>query len=112
MKDQILSFTESFPPVHKATEVLMNIDYKKRFHQFMNAVVIVCAFVAAIATVLYDKWMQNNMNERIQLVAMNVYTWAKEVALPKMKKLYQAVVMMYKEIVEVYNIFKAGLVIA
>lgn len=85
MKTQILSLTEAFPPAHKLTETLMNIEYKKHLNSFLDAVEFFCAFVAAIATVLYDKWMQHNMTERVQLWSLNVYTWTKETAVPNVK---------------------------
>ena len=83
---------------------MMNIDYKKHFHSFMDAVEFLCAFVAAIATVIYDKWMQYNMNERVQLWFLSAYTWTREVAVPNVKK---AALATYQAGVEVRNIYNA-----
>jgi hypothetical protein len=95
MQTQILDFTAAFPPAQKLTETLMEIDYKKHFHQFMDAVVIACAFVAAIATVIRDNWVKYDCTERLQLfvlrcveLAKTFYAWVMTVFVPFVKSFY------------------------
>jgi hypothetical protein len=92
---QILNFTAAFPPAEKLTETLMNIDYKKHFHSFMDAVVIFCAFVAAMATLIAQKWQEYDCTERLQLFVLNViqkaktfYAWVMNVFVPFVKSFY------------------------
>ena len=111
MTSQVLSFTESFPPLHKVTETVINIDYKKHFHSFMDAVEFLCAFVAAIVTVLYDKWNAYNMNERVQLWSLTAYTWTREVAVPNVKNAASATYQAGKKVREVYEVISSPLFI-
>ena len=111
MTSQILSLTEAFPPAHKATETLMNIDYKKHFNSFMDAVEITLAFVAAIATVIYDKWNAHNMNERVQLWSLNTYTWVRNVAVPNVKNAAVATYQAGVKVREVYDVISSPLFI-
>lgn len=111
MNSQVLSFVQPFPPLHKLTETLMNIDYKKHFHSFMDAVEFLCAFVAAIVTVLYGKWNAHNMNERVQLWALAAYTWGKEVAVPNVKKAVLATYQAGAKVREVYEMINSPLFI-
>jgi hypothetical protein len=92
---QILEFTSAFPPAHKLTETLMNIDYKKHLNSFLDAVVILCAFVAAVATVIRDKWQEHDCTERLQLFVLRVvelaktfYAWVMNVFVPNVKSFY------------------------
>ena len=111
MKTQILSFTEAFPPAHKLTETLMNIEYKKHLNSFLDGVQIACVFVAVIATLIYDKWMQNNMTERVQLWYLTVYTWTKEVAVPNVKNAATATYNAGAKVREVYEVISSPLFI-
>ena len=111
MNSQVLSFVQPFPPLHKLTETLMNINYKKHFHSFMDAVEFLCAFVAAIVTVLYDKWNAHNMNERVQLWSLTAYTWTREVAVPNVKKAALNTYTFGKKVREVYDVISSPLFI-
>lgn len=103
-QSQVLDFTSAFPPAQKLIQKLMQIDYRKQYHNFMDAVVIACAFFAAIATVLYDNWMKYNCTERVQLFTLNViekskkfYAWVQTVLIP-------AVVAFYDDVRSLYNV--------
>lgn len=85
-QDQILSFTEGFPPAHKLTEIVLNVNYKKHFHQFMDAVENTLIFLAAVYTVLRQKWIDHNMTERCQLAVLNVQDFTLNVAVPSVRK--------------------------
>ncbi len=111
MTTQILSFTEAFPPAHKLTETVMTIDYKKHYNSFMDGVVNLCAFVAAIATVIYDTWMRYNTTERVQLWSLTAYTWTREIAVPAVKNAATSVYNTGKQVREVYNLISSPLFI-
>ncbi len=111
MTTQILNFTAAFPPAHKMTETLMAIDYKKHLNSFMDAITNLCAIVAAIATVIYDKWNQYNMTERVQLWALTAYTWTREIAVPAVKNAAITVYNTGKQVREVYNLISSPLFI-
>jgi hypothetical protein len=110
-QSQVLSFTEAFPPAHKMTETLMNINYKKHLNSYMDAITNLCAFVAAIATVLYDKWNQYNMTERVQLWSLTAYTWTREVAVPAVKNAVTVTYKTGKNVREVYEVLSSPLFI-
>lgn len=102
-QSQVLSFTTGFPPAEKLTETLIGIDYRKQFHNFMDTVVIVCAMIAAFATIIAQKWNEYDCTERLQLFVLNMiekaktfYAWLKNVAFP-------AVVDAYNEVRSIYN---------
>lgn len=111
MTTQILSFTEAFPPAHKMTETLMNLDYKKHYNSFIDAVTNLCAFIAAIVTVLYDMWNKYDMTERVQLWTLTAYTWTREVAVPNMKNAAVTVYNTGKQVREIYNVISSPLFI-
>jgi len=50
-----MELTKSFPPADALVETLQSIDYKKHLNQYMDAVEIACAFIAAIATIIWEK---------------------------------------------------------
>jgi len=50
-----MELTKSFPPADALIETLQAIDYKKHLNDYMDFVATVCAFVAAISTVLWEK---------------------------------------------------------
>lgn len=90
-----MEFAKAFPPVDALIETLMDIDYKKHLNSFMDAVVIACAFIAAIATVIRDKWVEHNCTERLQLFALDfiegskiTYAWVMNVFVPYVKSFY------------------------
>lgn len=89
-----MKLTKSFPPV----DALLEIDYRKHYNNFMDFVVIVCATVAAIATVLYNHWQKHSCTERLQLFVINViegaktfYDWTQNVFVPECISLYHDV---------------------
>jgi len=107
----ILSFTEAFPPAHKLTETLMNIDYKKHLNTYMDVVMNVCAFIAVIATLIVEKWQQHDVTERLQIVALNVYTWTRNVAVPAVKNATTATYTAGQKVREVYEVISSPLFI-
>lgn len=88
-----MELTKSFPPTDDLFTYLSEVDYKKHLNTFMDAVVIACAFVAAIATVIRDKWQQYDCTERLQLFVLRVielaktfYAWVINVFIPGVKE--------------------------
>ena len=51
----IMQLTKSFPPADDLVMQLQQIDYRKLLNDYMDFVVTVCAFVAAISTILWEK---------------------------------------------------------
>ena len=90
-----MQLTKSFPPTDDLFAYLQQIDYKKHYNNFMDAVVVFCAFVAAVATVIRDKWQQYDCTERLQLFVLRVielaktfYAWVMNVFVPNVKSFY------------------------
>ena len=90
-----MELTKSFPPADDLIETLQGIDYKKHLNNFMDFVVTVCVIVAAVATVIRDKWQHYDCTERLQLFALNVtefaktfYAWVMNVFVPNVKSFY------------------------
>ena len=50
-----MELTKSFPPADALIETLQQIDYSKLYHNFKNFVITTAAFVAAIATLFWEK---------------------------------------------------------
>ena len=50
-----MQLTKSFPPADALIDQLQQIDYRKLLNDYMDVVVNVCAFVAAISTLLWEK---------------------------------------------------------
>ena len=50
-----MQLTQSFPPVDAMIEQLSGIDYKKQLNKYMDIVDTIVVYVAAIATVLFEK---------------------------------------------------------
>ena len=92
MKDQILEFTEAFPPAHKLTEFVLNIHYRKHYNSLIDGVENAMVIIAAVATVLYQRWNENDMTERCQIAALLV----KEFALNAAVLVYKAVIAIYR----------------
>ena len=67
-----MELTKSFPPADAFVEMMTEIDYKKHFNTFMDGVENLCLIVAAIATVIAQKWQEHNMTERTQLFVLRV----------------------------------------
>ena len=90
-----MNLTKSFPPTDDLIAYLAEIDYKKHLNNFMDVVVTVCAIVAAIATVIAQKWQQYDCTERLQLfvlrsieLAKTFYAWVTTVFVPFVKSFY------------------------
>lgn len=100
-----MEFTKSFPPADDLFTQLREIDYRKHYNQFMDAVVVACAVIAAIATVIRDNWVKYDCTERLQLFVLRVielsktfYAWVKNVFVPECKNLYQDVLKVYNQL--------------
>ena len=83
----------------------MEIDYKKHFNTFMDGVEIFCAFVAAVAIILAEKWQEHNMTERTQLFVLRViegaktfWAWINTVFVPECKAFYEDCQVAYKNV--------------
>ena len=50
-----MELTKSFPPADALIETLQRIDYQKLYHNSKSFVITVAAFVAAFATILWEK---------------------------------------------------------
>lgn len=82
---------KAFPPVDDAIVYLSKVDW----HKQMQRIIIVLAFVAAVATVIWDKvsqWYNNGGKEQIVTVynnfvlgCMMVYDWTVSEAIPNAK---------------------------
>jgi hypothetical protein len=108
---QIVAFTEAFPPAHKLTETLVNIDYKKHYNSFMDAVTNLCAFIAVIATLIVAKWQENDATERLQIAALNAYTWTRNVAVPAVQNAVTVTYNAGQKVREVYDVISSPLFI-
>lgn len=51
----IMELTKSFPPADDLLVQLQEIDYKKLLNDYMDVVVIVCATVAAVCVVIWER---------------------------------------------------------
>ena len=94
----IMELTKSFPPADAFVEMMMEIDYKKHLNTFMDGVEIFCAFVAAVAIIVAEKWQEHNMTERTQLFVLRVidgaktfWAWINTVFVPECKAFYKDV---------------------
>ena len=88
-----------------------NIDYKKHLNTFMDAVMNLCAFIAVIATLIADKWQENDVTERLQIVALNGYTWTRNVAVPAVKNAATVTYNAGQKVREVYEVISSPLFI-
>lgn len=86
---RLLDFTYTFPPVYSFTKHVVGLNYRKQFHSFMNGIETILIWIAAIAIVLYRKWIENNCTEHLQLFALSVkdfsvkaYTWFVQIGVP------------------------------
>ena len=93
-----MELTKSFPPADAFVEMMTEIDYKKHYNTFMDGVENLCVIVAAIATVIAQKWQEHNMTERTQLFVLRVidgiktfYAWVKNVFVPECQEFYKDV---------------------
>ena len=91
-----MELTKSFPPADAFVEMITEIDYKKHYNTFMDGVENLCVIVAAIATVIAQKWQEHNMTERTQLFVLRViegaktfWAWINTVFVPEFKALIE-----------------------
>jgi len=94
----VMELTKSFPPVDAFVEMMTEVDYKKHLNTFMDGVEIFCAFVAAVAIIVAEKWQEHNMTERTQLFVLRViegaktfWAWINTVFVPECKAFYKDV---------------------
>lgn len=45
----------SFPPADDLISTLAQVDYKKLFHKYMDIVVTICAIIAAVCVVIWER---------------------------------------------------------
>jgi len=97
-----MELTKSFPPADAFVEMITEIDYKKHLNTFMDGVEFFCAFVAAVAIIVAEKWQEHNMTERTQLFVLRViegaktfYAWVMNVFVPEFKALIEDIRAVY-----------------
>jgi len=97
-----MELTKSFPPADAFVEMMLEIDYKKHFNTFMDGVENLCLIVAAIATVIAQKWQEYDCTERLQLFVLRViegaktfYAWVMNVFVPEVKFLIEDIRAVY-----------------
>jgi len=98
-----MEFTKAFPPADALIETMLEIDYKKHYNAFMDAVVIACAFIAAIATVIRDNWVKYDCTERLQLFVLRCIELAKIFSAWVMNVFVPSVQSFYDDCRSVYN---------
>ena len=96
----------AFPPANAFLSFMKKIDYKKHYNQFMDAIVTLCAFVAAVYTVSCEKWEQYNVTERLQLFVLFVKEKSIIVSDWLCDDFSPFVVDTYNEVRSVYNIVR------
>ena len=104
-----MELTKSFPPADAFVEMMLEVDYKKHFNNFMDGVENLCIIIAAIATVVAQKWQEHNMTERTQLFVLNViagaktfYAWVKNVFVPECKEFYADCQVAYNNVCQMF----------
>ena len=99
----------SFPPADDLFRFLKAQDWNAHYNSFMETVVTVCAFMAAIYTVARDKWIQYDCTQRcingwnlvIQAATIIVnyiqvaYTFTRETIIPSVIEAYQSARVIY-----------------
>jgi len=71
----------------------------------------VCAFIAVIATLIASKWQENDVTERLQIAALNVITWTRNVAVPAVKNAATVTYNAGQKVREVYDVISSPLFI-
>lgn len=89
---QVLDFTYGFPPAYALTKSVVNVNYRKHFHNCMDVIENVIVFLIAVGIVLRQKWNEYDCTERVQLFALQVkefsltsYQWVRNVGIPNFK---------------------------
>lgn len=111
---QILEFVSAFPPAHKATQTLMNIDYKKHLNQFIDAVVTMCAIIAVLYTLIAKHvaiWYNNGGKEMITEIAQKSYQWVHETAVPAVKNAAVKIYNVFVKVREIYELMNSPMFI-
>jgi hypothetical protein len=106
--------TKAFPPVNAIMEAARKVDYKGLYDKAIEFTIVALAFVAALATVCYQKWNDNNCSERIVAfasVAMKAVSdgidWVRSVVIPEIKSFREEVIASYRQLVTVYGSLQA-----
>lgn len=97
-------------------QALKTFDYQKHAITALNWVITIAAFIAAVATVSYQKWQEHNMNERCMTLLTQTQSFIVS-STPKvieaLQELYQltvevcvALVVVYEYCLKVYNEYK------
>lgn len=108
-----MELTNSFPPADKLIQGMKEFDYRKNAQNVANFTITVFAWIAAIATVLYQKWNEYDCNERVQLALIQiwdalkvlwqwikiVWAWFIDDALPAIKSFYGDCVSFYNSVI-------------
>jgi len=96
---------KAFPPVNDLISYLRTISYKKHFHSFMTGIVITCAVIAAVYTVIATAWRKYNVTLHLQIQFINLkngivsfYSWMKNIFIP-------FCIQFYNESVKYYSFF-------
>lgn len=111
-KAQVLDFVSAFPPAHKVTETLIEIDYKKHLNQFMDAVVTLCAIIAVLYTLIakhVGTWYNNGGKEMITETAQKSYQWMRETAVPAVKNVATKIHNVFVNVREIYELMNSQL---
>lgn len=87
----IMNLIKSFPPVDALIETLQNINYRKHYQNL----VMICAFIAAVVTVLHNKWIEHNCSQHVQRFILTVVdgvktfiAWVRSIFIPELQALY------------------------
>jgi hypothetical protein len=86
---QTMNSFKSFPPADDILALIARIDWKQvgniaveGISEFLAIVEHIVMFLAALATVLYSKWQENQVTTKLINAAKVSYTWITQVALP------------------------------
>lgn len=79
-------------------QALKTFDYQKHAITALNQMITVAAFVVAVATVIYQKWQENNMNER----CVNLLSHTQSFIISFTPKVIEVIQGLYQLTVEIY----------
>jgi hypothetical protein len=92
----------SFPPIDAIVTKARSIDFNAVRVYVINAAITALAFVAAVFTVIKAKWIEHDGAARMELAwdftataVKDMVKWAKEIAIPEVKGLYNDVTKGY-----------------
>ena len=112
------NFPQAFPPVNALWNYICNEDWNARYNQFMDFVVTMCAFMAAMYTVARTNWVKYNCTQRcvngwnlvveiateIWQVLQVVYNYTRQTLIP-------GVINIYQNGMDIYNYFRGDYLI-